>query len=64
MLVVTRKPSESIVIQTEHGPVTVKYMGRGHRKIRLAIDAPRAVRIDRKEVAERRNEEGDGHETH
>ena len=50
MLVLSRKPGESIQID-ENISVTVSEVRGG--RVRLSIDAPRSVRIVRKEVLER-----------
>ncbi|APZ94479.1 carbon storage regulator [Fuerstiella marisgermanici] len=50
MLVLSRKPGESIQID-ENISVTVSEVQGG--RVRLSIDAPRSVRIVRKEVLER-----------
>ena len=51
MLVLARKPGQSIVI--DGGIVVTVTEIRGDR-VRLGIDAPRGVRVDREEVVERR----------
>ncbi len=50
MLVLSRKPGESIQID-ENISVTVSEVRGG--RVRLSIDAPRSVRIVRREVLER-----------
>ena len=55
MLVLTRKPGESIKIGDEI-IVTVHRINRD--TIRLAIEAPRHVSVDRGEVRERKEGEG------
>ena len=56
MLILSRNPSESIVID---GGIEITVVEvRGHT-VRLGIEAPREVKVDRKEVWERRKE-GEG----
>lgn len=49
MLVLTRKPGESIVIGDDIVVTVVRVAGQ---KVRLGIDAPKEVRIDREEIRE------------
>ena len=51
MLVLARKPGQSIVID---GGITVTVTEIRGDRVRLGIDAPRGVRVDREEVAEKR----------
>lgn len=51
MLVVTRRIGEEIVIS---GIIHVRVVGVQGGKVRLAIDAPPTVAVDRREVHERR----------
>jgi len=53
MLVLSRKIGEAIVINEN---VCVTVVGIQGNKIRLAVDAPRDVRVDRAEVHTRRQE--------
>jgi len=53
MLVLSRRSGESIVI---HDSITVTVVEIERGKIKLGISAPDEVRIDREEVALRRNE--------
>lgn len=53
MLVLTRKQGEAIVINNEIHVTVVALQGG---KIRLGIEAPDWVTVDRKEVSDRRNE--------
>jgi carbon storage regulator len=53
MLVLTRKINESIVIDNKIGIKIVKITGN---RVRLAIEAPHDVNIDRAEVRERMQE--------
>lgn len=54
MLVLSRKQNESIKIG---GSVTVTVVGIRGNKVRLGVDAPRDITIDRQEVAERKAKE-------
>ncbi len=57
MLVLTRKKDEAIVIGEGENAVQV-YVSRIEKgRIRLAIDAPKSVPINRKEVLEQKGEE-------
>lgn len=59
MLSLSRKPGETIVIGD--GVVLKVVLVRG-QKVKLAIDAPKDVRVDRGEVAAaREGGRGDGH---
>ena len=49
MLVLTRKPGESIVIGNE---VTVTVVELRNGQVRLGIEAPRSIEVHRKEVYE------------
>ncbi len=51
MLVLTRKPGESIIIA---GNIRITVVDIGHGRVRLGIEAPDAMTIDREEVHERR----------
>jgi carbon storage regulator len=51
MLILTRKPNETIMI----GPdITVTVMGVKGNQVRLGVAAPPKVRVDREEIAQRR----------
>lgn len=52
MLVMTRRIGEEVVIG---GTVRVKVMAVLNRRVRLGIDAPQSVAVDREEVRARRN---------
>ena len=56
MLVLTRTIGEQIVID---GNIVVTVIGLEGNKIRLGIQAPRSVRVDRAEIHHRRVEEID-----
>ena len=47
MLVLTRKPGEEIVIGNQ---ITVKVLDIRGDKVRLGIDAPRDVKVHRREI--------------
>ena len=51
MLTLTRRIGETLVFATSDGPVFVKLMpGRGKDQVKLAIDAPKTVAINRLEL--------------
>jgi carbon storage regulator len=50
MLVLSRKLGEELVIGSDIR-ITVTYIGEG--RVKIGIDAPKWVRVDRAEVAER-----------
>jgi carbon storage regulator len=50
MLILTRRPSESVVIGDE---VTVTVLGVKHGQVRLGVSAPRRIPVHREEVYER-----------
>ncbi len=58
MLVLTRRLGEAIVISDD---IVVKVVEIDGQKVRLAVEAPRSVRIDREEVRRRilANEDAD-----
>ena len=51
MLVLTRKPGEAVKLGED---VTVVVLGVRGSQVRLGIDAPRSVAVDRTEIAERK----------
>lgn len=53
MLVLTRTRGESFVIETTDGPITVLVTQVIGGKIKIGIDAPKEVRIMRKELLEK-----------
>jgi carbon storage regulator CsrA len=53
VLVLSRKINESIRIETSDGTVEVKVTKAEGKIVRLAIDAPRVVKVLRAEVAGR-----------
>jgi carbon storage regulator len=56
MLVLTRTVGEQIVIDAN---IVVTVVGTEGNKIRLGIQAPKSVRVDRAEIHQRRREELD-----
>jgi carbon storage regulator len=52
MLVLTRRPNETIVID---GKIRVTILGIKGGQVRIGIEAPPEVVIDREEVAQRKN---------
>ena len=54
MLVFTRKVGEQIVLD---GNITITIVAIEGNKIRLGVQAPRSVRVDRAEIHQRRLEE-------
>jgi carbon storage regulator len=57
MLVLTRKLGQVIVLGTGPTAITVKITRIDGSQVRLGVTAPRCVRVDREEVAERRRQE-------
>jgi carbon storage regulator CsrA len=57
MLVLVRYRDEEIYLETSDGRITVRVLTVLPGKVRLGFDAPECVRIDRREVAERRRDE-------
>lgn len=55
MLVLSRKIGEAIVID---GGIVIRVADAHGGRVRLAIDAPRATRVDREEVRDRIDEAG------
>lgn len=51
MLVFTRRVGEAVVIGDD---VTVKVLGVTRQQVRIGIEAPRHVAVDRQEIAERK----------
>lgn len=54
MLILTRKPGEVIMIG-DHIKVVIKDIDGGH--VRLGIDAPRNIQVDREEIRARKDAE-------
>jgi carbon storage regulator len=57
MLVLTRKAGEAVVID---GDIRVKVIAVKGHTVRLAVEAPPEVRVDRQEVHDRRIRDGFG----
>jgi carbon storage regulator len=53
MLVLTRRVGEEIVID---GSIRITVTGVQGERVRIGVTAPDSVRVDRREVCERRNE--------
>ena len=51
MLVLTRRPGEQLIIA---GDIVVTVVAIEGNKVRIGVDAPRSVRVDREEVHKRR----------
>ncbi len=56
MLILSRKKSESIVID---GQIEIQIIDIGDGRVRIGIDAPKSMEIHRKEVYEKINEENE-----
>jgi len=55
MLVLTRPVGEEIIITTADGQqITVAVLGVRGNQVRIGVDAPRDVAVDRKEIHERK----------
>ena len=52
MLILTRRPGETLVLQTDHEEIEIQF-GLDGRQIKVSIDAPPSVRIVRGELLER-----------
>jgi carbon storage regulator CsrA len=59
MLCVTRKPGQQIVIDGKTR-ITITIVSVGSGRVRVTIDAPPEVRVDRAEVHDRREQENSG----
>lgn len=59
MFVITRRYREEIVIQTSDGPIIVKFLGCKGRGGIIGIEAPKTVKIERKEVLAGKPREGE-----
>ena len=56
-LVLSREPKEAVIITLDGRECRVTVLEVRGSKVRLGFSAPREVRIDREEVAERRKDE-------
>lgn len=54
MLVLTRKPQQQIVIDHHGQKIVVTVVAVDGNKVRLGVDAPKSVRIDRLEIHDKR----------
>lgn len=50
MLVLSRKTQESITLQTEEGTITILIKAIKGRRVKIGIDAPESVYVDRTEL--------------
>lgn len=57
MLVLSRKRDEVIIIETSEGPIEITICSHHSRPVKLGIEAPQSMRIHRKEVYERIQQE-------
>jgi len=61
MLVLTRKVSESIVIDTSDGLIEIMFVGfRDGQRVRIGVEAPEGVLVNRREIWEEINRNGKG----
>jgi carbon storage regulator len=61
MLVLSRRVNEQIVIGDGPDMVTIKVVDIDRGKIRLGVQAPASIKVDRAEVREqRKGDKGDG----
>lgn len=56
MLVLTRQQGQAVII---NGDIVVRVMSINGQNVRIGIDAPRDVKIDREEIALRKQQEKD-----
>jgi carbon storage regulator len=54
MLVLTRKPHENVIITTPDETITVRVLRIEKGTVRLGIDAPPEVIIDREEITKKK----------
>ena len=60
MLILTRRPGESIIIETPAGErITVTVLGVKGNQVRIGTDAPDDIRILREELVEERRASGE-----
>lgn len=60
MLVLSRRVGERIVI--DHGTVQVLILGVDQNRVRVGIDAPPQIQVDRAEIATFRDQKGESDE--
>lgn len=53
MLLLTRRPNESIVIGNGDSKITVTVLGIKGNQVRIGVDAPRQVSVHRNEIYDR-----------
>lgn len=54
MLILTRKPDETVVIGND---IRVRVMGVNGNQVRIGIEAPKNIEVDREEIHERKQQE-------
>jgi len=58
MLVLSRRPREELVLHTDDGfKITVMVLGITGNQVRIGVDAPKEVHIDRREVYDKKQAE-------
>jgi len=51
MLILTRRPGETLVMKTESGElINVTVLGVKANQVRIGVDAPQSVSVDREEI--------------
>lgn len=50
MLILSRKIKESITLQTQEGTITISIKNIKGRQVKVGIDAPQSVYVDRTEL--------------
>lgn len=59
MLILTRRPTETIVMTTPEGVrVNVTVLGIKGNQVRVGIDAPKGTSVNREEIQQRIDKEG------
>jgi len=59
MLVLARKKGESVILQDGNGEIIeVTFLERRGMVVRLGFTAPRHIKVDRKEIFEKKKSEG------
>lgn len=54
MLILTRRPDETVVIGND---IRVRVMGVNGNQVRIGIEAPKNIEVDREEIHERKQQE-------
>lgn len=57
MLILSRRQHEAIVIE---GNIVVKVLHVDHNRVKIGVEAPKSVRVDRQELHERKQLEAAG----